>query len=150
MTSHDPDLEERAQAAISSYFKENIVLPSPMDCQLRKQKIIFSSKKATRDGVTQTLLTFPPILPKQIEALLAPFFSYDSDQQQSPTLDCDTTVDYEARDASLRRKLFNISVATSSDVEEQAVDIDLGSLSPPPRSPESVSFTLVLLFFVFL
>uniref|UniRef100_A0A336KAC7 Protein aurora borealis n=1 Tax=Culicoides sonorensis TaxID=179676 RepID=A0A336KAC7_CULSO len=148
---HDPELEERAQAAINSYFKENEIVPSPMDCQLRNQKIVLrnessiymssingSGSKRVRNGICQTELTFPPILPKEIEDLLSTFCTFTQDQQQSLTPnDCDTTVDYEARDLSLRRKLFDVSVGPStSDLHDSLHDIDLQALSPPPKTPE--------------
>lgn len=93
-TSHDPEVEAKAQAAISSYFKENDVVPSPVSCALRSQKIILcresslnmsfathtggsvGKKRQTRDGSSQTVLTLPPVLPKDLEQLLLPFFTY--------------------------------------------------------------------------
>lgn len=91
-TSHDPELEARAQAAISLYFKENDIVPSPVDC-VRKHKIILQDssvnmsclgetdsvirvKKKTRNGSSQTMLTFPPVLTKEMEKLLKPFFTF--------------------------------------------------------------------------
>lgn len=130
-----------------------------------------SSVKQTRvrNGCCQTVLSFPPILPKEIEDLLAPFctftqvsnaskcFSRDfnkkylifQDQQQSLTQqDCDTTVDYEARDASLRRKLFEVpfeacSTTTHNVSHDSLHGIDLQALSPPPKTPEIVSEPIV-------
>lgn len=64
------------------------------------------------------------------------YFTFQ-DQQQSPSLDCDTTVDYEAHDASLRRKLFDISVgACSGDETDSLGDYDAQDLSPPPKTPQ--------------
>lgn len=103
-----------------------------------------STKKLKRDAICQTELTIPPVLPKELEDLLRPFTTYTVNQQQSPCkLNCDTTIDYEARDASLRRKLFETSLSTTStsnsDIDRR---IELDGLSPPPRSPTPVSMFL--------
>lgn len=55
-------------------------------------------------------------------------------------------MDYEARDASLRRKLFDIPFGASSSTTDNGLhdslhDIDLQALSPPPKTPEIVSGT---------
>lgn len=153
METPDPVLEAQAQAAISTYFKEHSIVPSPDDCQLRNQKIILKNEssgsdgstgrksKRKRDGIAQTILSFPPNLPKEIEDLLAPYFSYHSNQQQKHKLpdDSDATIDHEARDASLRRKLFNCSsssITTGSNREDSLDQLDLGSLSPAPGTPD--------------
>jgi protein aurora borealis len=61
-----------------------------MDCQLRHQQIHLEDEvmetsrismsvgrlKMKCDGSAQTVLTFPPILPNDIENLLKPYFSY--------------------------------------------------------------------------
>ncbi|XP_063709555.1 protein aurora borealis [Culicoides brevitarsis] len=154
---HDPELEERAQAAINSYFKENEIVPSPIECPLRNQKIVLRNessvflsdssadkkRKNVRNGCAQTVLSFPPNLPKEIEDLLAPFCTFTQDQQQSLSpQDCDTTIDHEARDASLRRKLFDVPFgACAANTEDSSLhdslhDIDLQALSPPPKTPE--------------
>lgn len=124
-------------------FKISIfIVPSPVDCPLRNQKINLSAEpyrlpKTTRDGICQTELSLPPNLPKDIEDLLKPYFSQTMNQQQSPVKDCDTTIDHDARDASLRRKLFNETASTSS-ISEFDEHVELECLSPPPCSPELV------------
>lgn len=172
----DPDVEAKAQAAISSFFREQIIgkfelsrnnkhssegmnmnatkiqlysislnslhsiVPSPVDCPLRNQKPILSDEpKSTRDGICQTELSLPPNLPKEVEDLLKPYFSQTMNQQQSPAKDCDTTIEHDARDAFLRRKLFNetASISTSS-ISECEDHVELECLSPPPCSPELV------------
>ncbi|XP_058460903.1 protein aurora borealis [Malaya genurostris] len=153
METPDPVLEAKAQAAISAYFSEHNIVPSPIDCQLRKQKIILKSDcsenmsflknsfKRKRDGIAQTMLTFPPNLPKEIEELLAPFCTYEDNQQQihERINDSDASIDHDARDASLRRKLFNClnaSTGSGSDRDDSFEQIDLRSLSPAPVTPE--------------
>lgn len=154
METPDPVLEAKAQAAISAYFKDHSIVPSPIDCQLRSQKIILNGEstaidsfmgrksKRKRDGVTQTVLTFPPILPKEVEDMLAPYFSFHDNQQQTHESinESDTSIDHDARDASLRRKLFNCSAAStvseSRDQEDSLDHLDMHSLSPAPVTPE--------------
>lgn len=65
-----------------------VLVPSPIDCQLRSQKIILNGEstaidsfvgrksKRKRDGIAQTVLTFPPNLPKEVEDILAPYFGF--------------------------------------------------------------------------
>lgn len=158
---NDPETEAKAQAAISSFFKEQIIVPSPVDCPHRDKKLILNfnnsfseswmaTVKNKRDGYCQTELTLPPILPKEVEDALRPFFTFTQSQQQTPSKDkdCDKTVDragggdnndsidHDARDASLRRKLFQ-PFASESDTSppteyERVVLLD----SPTPRTPE--------------
>lgn len=126
---------------LSQFFVSAV--PSPVDCPLRNQKPILSdepyrSPKIVRDGICQTELSLPPNLPKEIEDLLKPYFSQTMNQQQSPAKDCDTTIDHDARDALLRRKLFNqTSSSSASSVYDDHVDLEC--LSPAPCSPEMVS-----------
>lgn len=134
-------------------------VPSPDDCPFREQKIVLTNSltknrdgtlRTKRDGYCQTELTLPPILPKEIEDALKPFFTYTQEQQQTPVKDCDnilnttnnmSMIDHDARDASLRRKLFqtyaNVSEASSTEYER---DILLDS--PTPQTPELVSYHL--------
>lgn len=192
ISTFDPETEAKAQAAINSYFSKKIYVPSPIDCVLRNQKIILKdetfmstttnnntaassamNKKQTkkrRDGCCQTELTFPPILPKNIENLLGPYFTYTMNQQQTPSKkddngDCDknnaTAVEEEGqqqqeqrdRDASLlRRKLFETSLSSAnSDSEHNFQQFDLvNDLSPPPKSPDFINIkqvTVITSFF---
>lgn len=123
-------------------------VPSPIDCQLRNQKIFLPSrggsavKRPRRDAICQTELTLPPLLPKEIEDLLRPYFSYTIDQQQSPSkFNCDTSIaiDHDARDASLRRKLFGSSINSTESSCDDDLQCSLSALSPPPESPKLVS-----------
>lgn len=126
----DPELEARAQEAITSYFRDNVVLPSPINCPLReaaaKMKLLpgentlsdelegpeksATKKRKTRDGVCQTVLTFPPSLPKEVEDLLANFCTYSQDQQQCETDQYTGGGLNDSSNASLRRKLFETSL----------------------------------------
>lgn len=101
-----------------------------------------------RDGCCQTELTFPPILPKNVEDILRPYFTYTMNQQQTPSKDCDnnktTAAEQELRDASmLRRKLFETSLwstnSGSSGSECNFKQFELvDGLSPPPKSPDLI------------
>lgn len=73
------------------------------------------------------------------------------DQQQSPAKDCDTTIDHDARDASLRRKLFDDQSAnnTTSSMSEYDDHVELECLSPPPCSPELVCVIFIFKLLVF-
>lgn len=82
-----PALENRWRLYYYFFFLLFLV-PSPIGCQLRSQKILLNGEstaidsfmgrksKRKRDGVTQTVLTFPPILPKEVEDMLAPYFGF--------------------------------------------------------------------------
>lgn len=154
METPDPVLEAKAQAAISAYFKDHSIVPSPIGCQLRSQKILLNGEstaidsfmgrksKRKRDGVTQTVLTFPPILPKEVEDMLAPYFGFHDNQQQTHESinESDVSIDHDARDASLRRKLFNCTTASTDsetrDQDDSLDHLDMHSLSPAPVTPE--------------
>lgn len=139
----DPEQEAKAQEAITNYFKDKLSVPSPVDCPLRNQKIILPCSKLaarpTRNAFAQTELTLPPILPAELEDALRPFCTFTQDQQQTPTkqsIGANSTIDHEARDASLRRKLFDASLNSSeSDGRDFQLEMD-DCQSPAPTSPE--------------
>ncbi|XP_067647750.1 protein aurora borealis [Eurosta solidaginis] len=127
--SPDPEYEAKAQSAISSYFKENQIVPSPVDCPLRSQRIILSELNSNtpitkpgrriRDCGTQTELTLPVILPRALEEALMPYFQphlsvadryvCDMDTQMRLSSDTNSLSFHETKDMSLRRKLFDIN-----------------------------------------
>lgn len=163
--SPDPAKEAKAQAAISSFFKEQKIVPSPFVdnvnimsstvteySQAEKQSAHFQAQRVIlahingdtpvskpgrriRDSSSQTMLSFPPILPPEIEAILKPYFNYQENQQQELDFK-ENLVDYEARDALLRRKLFDIN--DFQEIEEPLI-YEYDHFSPPPKSPELVS-----------
>lgn len=98
------------------------------------------------DNSCQTELTLPPILPKEVEDALRPYFTFMQNQQKTPSKDCDSSfnitmqnasvIDHDARDASLRRKLlYGVNVSDHSAEYECEVHLD----SPAPQTPEMVS-----------
>lgn len=126
-------------------------VPSPDDCPLREQKIVLNrdnqQPRVLRDNCCQTELTLPPILPKEVEDVLRPYFTFNQDQQQNIQTDCDSPyntsmhdesaiIDHDARDASLRRKLFQTIANTSDHSTEYERDVHLDS--PAPQTPEMV------------
>lgn len=172
----DPEMEARAQEVITSYFRDNIILPSPINCPLReaseKTRLLpqdpdeleqlerrtrnesLEKKKKTkaeekiksapkrikvRDGVCQTVLTFPPKLPKEVEDLLAGFCTYTQEQQQEEQEEREQALATETDDeqqqfndssnASLRRKLFETSLNCHDlgvgKEEEEAIESQL-------------------------
>jgi protein aurora borealis len=161
---NDPEREAEAQAAISSFFSEHQIVPSPQNCQLRKQKIelrsddqIYNSTalpdnlnrvsschniskirkiKESRDVTTQTAVSFPPNLPKEIEDLFkkyqlendaaTPCNNENDDDNQSLMMDIST----------LRRKLF-IKPPESPETPLLCGDDNFAiHLSPAPKTPE--------------
>ncbi|KAF5307904.1 hypothetical protein FQR65_LT06471 [Abscondita terminalis] len=107
---HDSEIESTAQARIESYFSEKHIVPSPFDVAVNNAPLLSESGDKQKsfkefvDGTAQTILTLPPILPEQLEAVLKPYFSYHADQQQ----------DENGRN-SLYRKLFDCGYEHSSE-----------------------------------
>ena len=89
--SLDSETEARHQVAIKTFFNENLQVHSPMDCALRKQKIILGDDSFTsimvgkssllnnclvKDSSAQTELSFPSILPPEVEAVMSQFYNF--------------------------------------------------------------------------
>lgn len=162
----DPQFEEKAQAAISSFFQEQQIVPSPHVCNLRKHKIqlsedvhstqIYNSTallpttsamisnsspsfgsipKIKRDMTTQTALSFPPNLPREIEDLLKKYTINDDDEDESDENELPAN-DRSMMDIStLRRKLF-IQRPETPDNDYSLDDAFAVNLSPAPKTPE--------------
>ncbi|GAB0093948.1 Protein aurora borealis [Sergentomyia squamirostris] len=144
LNSPDPDVEARAQEAISTYFREKHVVPSPKDCSVRAGKVLYRCdgenaaenilpQSGKRNGVTQTILTLPPKLPPAIEAALAPFFSYTMDQQQ-PLDGVNEIYDQEKIDASLRRQLFGEPEHSEVETDLDGEEVDAVVMPPPQKN----------------
>lgn len=132
--SPDPELEAKAQSAISSYFKEQQIVPSPIDCPLRSHRIILSeingntplSKpgRRIRDCASQTELTLPPILPPALEEALKPYFQPqlagpDKELKKAGNSRSWLSNSSEVKDTSLRRKLFDMHNIVVLENEQQ-------------------------------
>lgn len=166
----DPQFEEKAQAAISSFFQEQQIVPSPHVCSLRKQKIqllddafqstkIYNSTALTpnnsnktsamisttssfcrlnkrRDITTQTALSFPPNLPREIEDLLRQYQINDTTDDKLDLVKDDVDGNSSMMDIStLRRKLFIQCPESPEYVSDEAFAANV-NLSPAPKTPE--------------
>lgn len=154
---------------ITLIVKISFLVPSPQDCSLRKQKIILKEEAScahivnstslprnsaqltenrpecvqSHDVASQTIYSFPPILPKEIEDLLKKF-RHDESQDN----DCNTTSKCFLNTSSqsnrsmmdisvLRRKLFinHPDSPECDDMPSESFGAHL-NFSPPPRTPE--------------
>ncbi|XP_066584588.1 protein aurora borealis [Prorops nasuta] len=111
----DPELEVETQAAITKFFNENEIIPSPwelkrMDSKVKmvlytptsdseKENIHKEAVKLKKDAWSQTLLTLPPELPEHVEACLRPYLTFTQEQNEE-------TEEANLSNSSLRRKLF--------------------------------------------
>ncbi|KAI8041078.1 protein aurora borealis [Drosophila gunungcola] len=132
--SPDPEQESRAQLAISAFFKESHIVPSPVDCPLRKQRIILNhnedntpisnKSRRKRDCEVQTELTLPPILPKALEDALRPYFQPHLAGRLSGR--SKSSGGHDIFNSSMRRKLFdlhNVIVLGEQEPGEQSSPI---------------------------
>lgn len=123
-----------------------IAVPSPQDCWLRKQKIVLKEEKAEiinsstaetmvnrQDASCQTQLSFPPVLPSEVEEVLKKYNLLNDD---SPRYSTESASNSSMMNIStLRKKLFIQHMESPAIFEEFNAD-DLLSLSPPPRTPD--------------
>ncbi|XP_016992718.2 protein aurora borealis [Drosophila takahashii] len=129
--SPDPEQESKAQLAISAFFKESHIVPSPVDCPLRKQRIILNrsedntpisnKSRRRRDCEVQTELTLPPVLPKALEDALRPYFQPHLAGRLSGR--SKSSGGHDIFNSSMRRKLFdlhNVIVLGEQDPAEQS------------------------------
>ncbi|XP_033158394.1 protein aurora borealis [Drosophila mauritiana] len=129
--SPDPEQESKAQLAISAFFKESHIVPSPVDCPLRKQRIILNcsedntpisnKSRRMRDCEVQTELTLPPLLPKALEDALRPYLQPHLAGRLSGRSKSSGGPDIF--NSSMRRKLFdlhNVIVLGEQETAEQS------------------------------
>lgn len=120
--SPNPEMEARAQKAISKFFKENKIVPSPFNGSVQNcaARSIYKPSANTpevkpgrriRDCASQTMLTIPAKIPADLEEMLKKYMLPELAEPESidlPThLACTTKRDY-IKDTSLRRKLFDM------------------------------------------
>lgn len=93
--------------------------------------------KQSRDTFTQTSISFPPILPKEVEDVLKKyrFINTEDSQADDETLDSSQCSRSMMDVSTLRRKLFMIRPQTPSD-DYELFDSQKVQLSPAPRSPQ--------------
>ncbi|XP_017112012.1 protein aurora borealis [Drosophila elegans] len=137
--SPDPEQESRAQLAISAFFKESHIVPSPVDCPLRKQRIIINhnedntpisnKSRRKRDCEVQTELTLPPILPKALEDALRPYFQPHLAARLSGR--SKSSGGHDIFNSSMRRKLFDLhNVIVLGDQEHGEQSSPIAGSSP--------------------
>ncbi|XP_063992025.1 protein aurora borealis [Diachasmimorpha longicaudata] len=142
--SSDPDMEIHAQQAIDKFFSESQIHPSPWKLKKETQPLVVMtpttrpvealsisrvSQIATKDCATQTVLTLPPVLPKDLEDALKPYFTYTQDQNTPSDTD-----DANSSNNSLRRKLFFTHDESSDDDDESSFILSPLKPSSPPQS----------------
>lgn len=91
-----------------------------------------------RNADSQTVLTFPPILPKEVEDILKKYGLADGNQSQEDeddTLDSNDLGRSMMDVSTLRRKLFINRIETPPTEEYPNFDVHL---SPAPRTPQLV------------
>ncbi|NP_001122572.1 protein aurora borealis [Nasonia vitripennis] len=150
MHCSDPEIEKHAQEAISRFFSENQIHPSPHDVKrnevekraglttptrahdsINVSRESYKSKKEKRDSWTQTVLSLPPELPPNVEEALKPYFNFTQDQN------CENE-EANSSNNSLRRKLFS-NHDDSQDESNSSIDLSpvksdnplIHNLSPP-------------------
>ncbi|XP_020809602.1 protein aurora borealis [Drosophila serrata] len=124
--SPDPEVESKAQLAISAFFKESHNVPSPVDCPLRKHRIILedntpisNKSRRRRDCEAQTELTLPPILPKALEDALRPYMQPHLAGRLSGR--SKSSGGNDIFNSSMRRKLFDLhNVIVLGDQQDPA------------------------------
>ncbi|SPP77001.1 protein aurora borealis [Drosophila guanche] len=141
--SPDPEVENKAQLAISAFFKESLIVPSPVDCPLRKNRIILNelnedltpiSKKSSsgrrhRDCSVQTELSLPPILPKALEDALRPYLQPHLAGSMSGRA-MSRSSGSDIFNSSMRRKLFDLHNVIVLGEQEAAQSPQMVGSSP--------------------
>ncbi|RZC33487.1 BORA N, Rep fac-A C and/or tRNA anti-codon domain containing protein, partial [Asbolus verrucosus] len=123
----DPTMESLVQEKIDKFFNEKAIAPSPLNEHVKRVALITSpiSKPQYSNNYSQTVLTLPPILPKHVEEVLKPYFTYTSPQQKSQF----------DENSSLYRKLFDFEEHSIHESVESSPALSTG-LSPIQFSPE--------------
>ncbi|XP_050668975.1 protein aurora borealis [Leptidea sinapis] len=129
--SPDPDLEKMAQEATDQFFSQEIVLPSPMEVSKKHQLSSNSSSQTssiiknlcfTKTVSVQTTLTFPPVLPPEVEQILENYCTHNEEQAMFD--------EYEVTaNGSLRRILF---FEESDHDDSEQTDDEIQTEKRPP------------------
>ncbi|XP_014236583.1 protein aurora borealis [Trichogramma pretiosum] len=144
MHCSDPELEKNAQEAISKFFSNSQIIPSPFHIKINEEqkrimlpttpsrlhnKTSESLIKETRNNYAQTILTLPVNLPPEVEEALQPYFTFTEDQQYD-------NEEANCSNSSLRRKLF----ANHDESHNESSD----SISLSPVKSEKSDFVSIL------
>ncbi|XP_041976544.1 protein aurora borealis [Aricia agestis] len=142
--SPDPALEKIAEEANEKFFSQEMVMPSPLESSKKVKPLIASFEssvqtttsiesvhtKETKDVSAQTMLTFPPILPPEIEKILEPYCNYTEEN--------DIFGEYEiTANGSLRRKLFFEEQSDKDYYDSEQTDDEIHVEQRPPSNCES-------------
>ncbi|XP_015601357.1 protein aurora borealis [Cephus cinctus] len=127
----DPEIELEAQAAINKFFNAPQIIPSPWDAKRKESTKILNcnsptcpvdnlnttteSQKSKNECWTQTILSLPPKLPKEVEDVLKGYFTFTQEQNME-------NEEANSSNSSLRRKLF-------FNHDDYAEDDDASSIS---------------------
>ncbi|KAH8404437.1 hypothetical protein KR222_000418 [Zaprionus bogoriensis] len=145
--SPDPEQESKAQLAISNFFKESHIVPSPVDCPLRKQRIVLNeldentpiSNKSKpkpaermRDCEVQTELTLPPVLPQALEDALRPYLQpHLAGPRVMPS-------GGDVFNTSMRRKLFDLQNVIVLEQQQQQEQPDAEMVGSSPQAKQTM------------
>ncbi|XP_060528994.1 protein aurora borealis isoform X2 [Cylas formicarius] len=143
VSTADSHTESLVQQKIDTFFSEKEIVPSPMNVASKSVPLIkdcegsigtpkkSSPTKQYCNGTSQTVLTLPPVLPKELEKALKPFFTYTEDQQQS-NVDREYIQYTNISNCPLYRELFEFD-------DNAQMPGDIQSQLPPPALSTGVS-----------
>ncbi|XP_068630481.1 uncharacterized protein bora [Battus philenor] len=143
--SPDPMLERIAEEATDRFFSQNMVIPSPLETSKKVKPLLqelldptvqvnnFKDKSVMKIDVSaQTVLTFPPNLPAEVEKILQKYCTYTQDQNISG--------DYEiTANGSLRRQLLFEEHSDMELYDSEQTDDEVHLEPHPPSSYETHS-----------
>lgn len=120
MNEQDPTKESIMQQTIDKFFNEKAIVPSPFAEPVKYAPMVVSPiRRPTNETVAvQTVLSLPPILPKHIQEVLAPYFTHPEPSEH---------------DACLYKQLFEFEDEPSTPASSPALST---GLSPIQYSPE--------------
>lgn len=133
-TSAEEDVH--VQAKIEKYFSETHIVPSPWNPEVNHLPLLPESPENKLPAMetipeaeskemcnvwTQTVLSLPPTLPKELENALKPYFSFTEDQRRQ-------SVDLNS---SLCRRLFEFDSSSVISEEDGSVHEQLSAVGSP-------------------
>ncbi|XP_050305159.1 protein aurora borealis [Anthonomus grandis grandis] len=149
-TMDNPEVDSLVQKKIETFFSEKEIVPSPMhvktnhyvplmkDCSSwdkspsSKASTPKTPKPMTCEGSTQTVLTLPPVLPKELEEALKPYFNYHEEDQEYN--------EDHMENNSLYKQLFEFEQNTPErDSKTDPSDQDVQSVISSPALSTSLS-----------
>lgn len=106
---------------VPSPWNENDSKPTPLVANASPASTVATDTKELCDGWSQTVLSLPPTLPKELEDALRPYFTFTQEQDD--------------RNSSLCRRLFYFNEETVSSVHESEASehSDLSVIGSPVK-----------------